>query len=454
MKMYDGPEPLKAADGIKMYVNEQELFVYSLPVNNTHTWVEAGDPPMDYAFMAYYDCDGTAKVDIELDEKPISVTVRPLAADIQPKMNGNKVSFYIDRPGQYVIEFNGKAENAVHLFVNPMEKEQSDPDDEDTIFIAPGLWDIGSVSLQSGQTLYISGGAVVYGTVQATEAEDVTIIGRGIIDGSLYESWKHPDAIARVPISLTKCKNARVEGIICMNPNAWTINGLECSDSAIKNVKVISSRQNGDGISLQSCQNIQVSDSFVRSWDDSLVVKNYTGSSESITFSNITIWTDLAQSCEVGYETNKGNWPHAEIKDITFKDITVLHNFHKPVISIHNADDAEVHDIRFQNIVVEDASMGEGDAGDNDQLIDIGIMPSMWSSTVERGHIRDILIDNVSVLAGKKPSVRITGYDGTHLVENVSIRGLKYEGQAITSLDALDFETNDFAKGIALESEQ
>jgi len=55
VKIYDGPVPLKAAEGMKMYVNDHELFVYPLPVNNTHTWVGTGDPPVDYSSMAYYD---------------------------------------------------------------------------------------------------------------------------------------------------------------------------------------------------------------------------------------------------------------------------------------------------------------------------------------------------------------------------------------------------------------
>lgn len=55
---------------------------------------------------------------------------------------------------------------------------------------------------------------------------------------------------------------------------------------------------------------------------------------------------------EVGYETD-GEY----IRDITFENITVLHNFHKPVISIHNADDAKINGVTFRNITVEDAQM-------------------------------------------------------------------------------------------------
>lgn len=452
--VYDGPAPLEPMEGIDIRVNDTPIFVYKMPVNNSHSWATAGDPPVHYAPMAYYDCDGTANVEIMLEQAPETVLVRPLSAGIEPKINNGTVSFDIDRPGQYIIEFNGRASGAVHLFVNPIEKDIPDEDDENVIFIGPGLWDIGNFSLESNETLYISGGAVVYGAIRAEGAQNVVIRGRGILDGSVYESWTHPGSYARVPVSLSECEDSLIDGIICVNPNAWTINGYKCVNTRIHNVKIISSRQNGDGITLQSCKDVTISDSFVRSWDDSLVVKNYAGSSDNITFSNIIVWTDLAQSCEVGYETNKGKWPKVEIRNVTFEDITVLHNFHKPVISIHNADDAVVRNITFRNIIVEDAQMGEGDAGENKQLIDIGIMSSSWSSTRERGHIRDILIENVIVLDGKTPPVSIKGYDEEHTVENVTIRGLTVKGQSIRSLEGLEFQTNQYTSGIILEGVQ
>ena len=57
----------------------------------------------------------------------------------------------------------------------------------------------------------------------------------------------------------------------------------------------------------------------------------------------MVLWTDLAQSMEIGYETY-GEY----MKDIVFRNITVLHNFHKPVISIHNSDDTKIENIVFQ----------------------------------------------------------------------------------------------------------
>jgi hypothetical protein len=245
-----------------------------------------------------------------------------------------------------------------------------------------------------------------------------------------------------------------VEGIIIHNSNAWCFNSFQSDGAEISNVKIISARPNGDGFTFQSCLNYSVKDSFVRSWDDSLVVKNYGINSDNITFDNIQVWTDLAQSCEIGYETNKGKLKNSKITNITFKNITVLYNFHKPVLSIHNSDDALVQNITYSNIVVENALMGRGDAGDNNQLIDFNIAASGWSSTAGRGIIKDVLIEDLTVLnsdVGVTPPTRIYGYDEEHMVENVTIRNVVINGTKITDLKDLKAKVNAYTANIIVE---
>ncbi len=165
------------------------------------------------------------------------------------------------------------------------------------------------------------------------------------------------------------------------------------------------------------------------------------------------LWTDLAQSMEIGYETNKGNQDNAQISNITFENITVLNNFHKPVISIHNADDALVSDITFKNVVVENAQMGSGDGTEAPYLIDLNITDNQnWSTTKERGQIRNVLIDGVKVLSGKFNASRISGFDENHTVDGVTIKNLEILGEKITSFEQGQFEINDAsAKNLTLE---
>jgi hypothetical protein len=198
-----------------------------------------------------------------------------------------------------------------------------------------------------------------------------------------------------------------------------------------------------------------IRDCFARSWDDTLVLKNYTQkSTDNITFENIQIWTDLAQSMEIGYETNKGAMPAPEISNILFKDITVLYNWHKPVISIHNSDNAYVHDITYRNITVENANM-RGDNGANKELIEMTLAKSGWSTVSDEfGKTENVTIDGLTVLNtidGAVPKSRFAGADEGHQISNVTMRNINILGEKVTDLEALNANVEEFCTGITVQ---
>jgi len=295
---------------------------------------------------------------------------------------------------------------------------------------------------------------VLHSIVSVNNAKNVRICGRGMIDGSDYPAWNQSGSYARVPIDLNHSKDVSVEGIMIVNSNCWNLNSYSSQHVTIDNVKIISGRQNGDGFTFQSCTDHLVTNCFARTWDDSLVLKNYSGSTKGITFRNIQIWTDLAQSMEIGYETDKGMTLDPEISDVLFEDITVLYNFHKPVISIHNSDDAFVHHVVYRNIVVENAFM-QGDNGNNKELIEMSLAKSGWTTVRdEYGTIDDILIDGLTVLNtadGKIPISRIAGQSEEYRVTNVTLKNITVLGKKITDLKTLRVSVNEFCDGITVE---
>jgi hypothetical protein len=451
--VYDGPKLLKQNDSAKISVQDKSLFVYNCPVNNKHTWVGNTVITPDYVPMSYFDFEGKVNVKIQLDKVQSlkDVVVRPLSSGIKPVVKGNMISFAVQDPGQYSIEYNNDIKNTVLLFANPLETEVPDKNDANVLYLGPGLWDLGTLTLEDGQTLYIAGGAVVYGNAYSSGTKNITVRGRGIIDGSKYPGWLTPGSTAKVPVNFESVVNPNVDGVILMNPNAWTLNCLSCTNGKINNVKIISSRQNGDGITLQSCKDFNITNSFVRSWDDSIVVKNYEGNTNNIHFDHMLIWTDLAQSCEIGYETNKGNRPHSIISNVFYSNITILHNFHKPVISIHNSDNAVVQGIKYERMVVEDASMGQGDAGANNQLIDFTIMKSGWSTTKNRGSIENVSLNDIKVLDGTSTASRMSGFNKDHQIENVTISGLTILGREIKSAKDAKLSMNGFVSDVVFK---
>lgn len=423
--LYGGPSGIKAAGDRSITVNGKALFVYDTPVNLKRAFEQ--NPELTSTPMAYFDFSGKADIKIKAPgEKITSAVVRPLSLGIKPIISGDTIEFMIDKPGNFTIELNNEIDRAVHLFANAIEENPPSKDDPNVIYFGPGVHKAGSIPVKSNQTVYIAGGAVVYGVIHAENMDNVTVTGHGILDGSIYDRWTE----TMIPIDFRHCTNSKINGVIFLNPAGWTVNTYFCDNVKIDNIKIISARANSDGITMQSCSNMTASNSFVRTWDDSLVVKDYdNGTTKNITFDNINIWTDLAQSCEIGYET-RGDL----IDNVTFKNINILHNFHKPALSIHNGDNAKVQNVHYSNITVEDAEMGQGDGAGNNYLIDLWVGIGPWTQAKQRGTISNIYFDNINVLSGKDQPSRIKGDFDNGLISNVFINNLTIKGKAIKNL--------------------
>ena len=452
LTIYEGPKTMESSKIAIVSVNGYELFVYDVMVNHEHIW-NANTQPSSTP-MTYFDFSGKARIEIRmpgLEQKVESAKVLPEAAGIIPEIKEGTVCFTVSEPGQYTVVFNNSVNKALHIFANPPEENVPDPEDPDVFYIGPGEWVMDAIILEDNQTLYISGGAVVHSILSVANADNVRVCGRGMIDGSDYPAWNQPGSYARVPVNLDHSKNITVEDIIVVNSNCWNVNSYSCKNVTMNNVKVISGRQNGDGFTFQSCTNHTVTNCFARTWDDSLVIKNYSGSSKGITFKNCQIWTDLAQSMEIGYETDKGLTLDPEISEVLFEDITVLYNFHKPVISIHNSDDAFVHDITYRNIIVENAFM-QGDNGNNKELIEMTLQNSSWSTVKDEfGSIDNVLIDGLTVkntADGKIPRSRFSGHDEEHRITNVTLQNVTILGNQMTSLKDMKLSVDDYCDGI------
>ncbi len=416
------------AAACRVWLDGAEQAVIQTLVNHQRTWTSR--PMTSHTPVVVAVQDGPVSVEIVFPGNVQSAVVRPLSLGIEPEIADGRVRFTLPEPVGATVEINGSTEGALHLFVSPPDADAPQPDDPGVIYLGPGEHK-GILTPASGETVYLAEGAVLCGAIHANGVTDVRVAGRGIIDGSAFDRWE--DTV--VPINFENSQNITVEGITILDPSAWTLNLYKCADVAVRNVRIVGARSNSDGVTIQSCERVEVTDCFVRGWDDNLVVKGYDGDARDIAFRRCVLWTDLAQSCEIGYETRAD-----VIERITFEDITVLHAFHKPVLSIHNSDNAHVRDILYRNIVVEDARVGQGDG--TAFLIDLTTTKSQWSQSKERGTIRDVVIDGFTVLGGEEGSVRFFSFSKDANIDRVTLRNLSILGEAITSLDQLKLNVN------------
>ena len=307
------------------------------------------------------------------------ICLRPLHAGVALEREGQTVRFTLPGPGQYILEPND-FHRALHLFVAP--ECQLPVQDENILYYGPGVHEIGLVELHSNQTVILDAEAVVYGGFVAYGAENITITGTGVLDGSKEVRTSDTGLIAVMEpegkagedevfleeqylrnfikdnqvlngcIRFYHCRNCKVEHITCRDSSTFTIVPAICENVVIEDVKLIGMwRYNSDGIDFFNCTNCVIRNSFLRNFDDCVVIKGIFGwghrRNENILVENCVVWCDWGRALEIGAETNA-----SEYVNILFRNCDVVHGSWL-LLDIQHHNDAYIHDVVFDNIRCE-----------------------------------------------------------------------------------------------------
>jgi len=204
-----------------------------------------------------------------------------------------------------------------------------------TVYFPAGQYLTGSIHLQSNITLHLDAGAVLKfsqdfddylplvksrweGTecmnfsppIYAYRAENIAIVGRGLIDGQgkawwdymrkartktepvskwskLFAEnnqnvasrgrWEQMGNFLRPPmIQPVECRNVRIEGISLKDPPLWTINPVYCDNVTVTGISIKNpgDSPNTDGINPDSCRNVHISDCHISVGDDCITIKS------------------------------------------------------------------------------------------------------------------------------------------------------------------------------------
>lgn len=382
--------------------------VSAMPFNRS--WPGKQRPLEQTEIASYISFESDSDVEICLTPKKSfkSVTVRPLSKGIIPEIKDGKITFSVKCPGQYTVELD-TPHNALHIFADSIT-DFNLVQDENLLYFGPGTHDIGDTELKSNTTVYIDRDAVVYGSFYAIDAQNIRILGHGVLDGSKYErqtdnflavydfmrvppeSWEYVQMIGhfkghehlfpdtknyksgsgteiyqsrkqffklmdvmkplKTGLKFYKCKNVEVNGIIIRDCAGLSVIQMGSKNVHYNGVKLIGMwRYNSDGINFYNCQNGSVKNCFIRTFDDSICVKGQVGfdtqPSSDISIENCVVWNDWGKSLEIGVDTVA-----PEICNVTFKNCDVIHSTGVP-IDVSNMDRANIHNIVYDDIRLE-----------------------------------------------------------------------------------------------------
>ncbi len=444
---WPAPSGEALSEDYELTVNTRPVPVYAcrvsaVPLNQVWPGYQRPRDQTELAGFACWDMVNPVTVQIQVQRSVKTVVVRPLSLGIRPRRDGNTISFTLDRPTPLVVEVNG-SHHALHLFAGTPERNRPEVEMPRLHYFGPGVHRPGKIVLQNNESVYIAGGAVVYGSIQANDASNLRITGRGILDVSPFERGKGGGAVR-----LTNCENVTIEGIVMRDPDVWCCSLFGCRNVAISNIKLIGLwRYNADGIDVCNSQDVVVQDSFVRAFDDALVIKGLKSrrnagerSVRNVQFRHCVVWCDWGRAMEIGAETCA-----PEIADVTFEDCDIIRTTHI-AMDIQHGDRATVRNVCFRDIRVEidDWNPRPRMQQDRDEqyqkdpqgtycptLMEITIRSNPYSKDRQRGIVRNIIFKDIAVISRHQPPSSFRGFDAEHTVEGVTIQNLRFNNTQI-----------------------
>lgn len=226
------------------------------------------------------------------------------------------------------------------------------------VIIPRGTFVSGSLVLRSGVSLHLEKGAVLLGSLDPADylrlsrwksfilaegAKNIGITGQGEINGRGRQVALHLDSLfyagvldsadynlrERRPkydsrpqlIEFVRCEGIEVRHVTLKNAACWVQTHHECRDIVIDSVTTISDAYwNNDGIDIQDCINVRITNCFVNSADDGICLKSHSPYKycDSIYIANCTVRSS-ASAIKFGTRS-LGGFRNVEIRDIRVYD--------------------------------------------------------------------------------------------------------------------------------------
>ncbi|WP_263419028.1 glycoside hydrolase family 28 protein [Terriglobus albidus] len=238
------------------------------------------------------------------------------------------------------------------------------------VYLRPGVYRSGTLHLKSNVTLYLEAGSVIRGSLElndydevgeifrtgntkprsliyAKEADNVCLAGPGRIDGqgshfwqpsgrppaSADNEWAEVASLAWRPkdsgrpspmLQFVKCRWLKIEDLRIENSPGWTVSMINCENVSIQGVTIKNpiTGINTDGLDMDGCQNVFISNCSIETGDDAICLKSEDPTGEGPRLArNITVTNCVLTTCCNGFKIGIGSIGGFE--NITFSNSAV-----------------------------------------------------------------------------------------------------------------------------------
>ena len=340
-----------------------------------------------------------------------------------------------------------------------------------TVYFPPGTYLSGSIQLHSnltlqlerGATLEASGDAAAYDApepnaftqfqdfghshwhnslIWAEGAENIAIVGGGLISGKGLGRG-NPNGAGDKAIALKLCRNVTLRDFSILNGGHFGILATGVDNLTIDNLKIDTNR---DGIDIDACRNVRISNSSVNTPnDDAIVLKTTYALGAAKPVESVTIANCLVSGYDIGSlldgtykrtvkQAPDRDGPTGRIKigtetDGDFRNIVISNVVfdRSRGLALEAVDGGQIEDVAVSNITMREVSNAP-------IFIRLGTRQRAPEGAPVSG-IRRVNISNVVVSdADPRYASIISGVPG-HDVEDVRLSGIRIQYRGGLSLD-------------------
>jgi polygalacturonase len=311
-----------------------------------------------------------------------------------------------------------------------------------TVYLPPGTFLSGTIYFKSGVTLRLAAGSTLLGskslkdyppTVQAFRSytdnytdksliygenvERIAIAGSGTIDGQ-GASFKGPYKVRPYMIRFIQCRNVTVKDVTLRNSPMWVQHYLACDDVHITEITVRSLvNHNNDGINIDSCRRVIISDCNIKSGDDAIVLKSTSARICRDVVVNNCVLSSRCNALKMGTESNGG-----------FKNIVMtgcsIYNTRLAGVALEIVDGGTMNRVVVSNITMDKVGAPI--------FLRLGNRARPFKKDMDTpgiGFMRNITISNIEATGANPTGCAISGLPEGK-IENVTLSNLRlsFEG--------------------------
>ena len=346
------------------------------------------------------------------------------------------------------VEQFGAAGDGKTLCTSQIQRAIDACEKDGTVYIPKGTFLSGALFLKSHMTLYLEEGARLQGSAHAEDYpvkgypyegldqlcyasligtdsaphKNITIAGKGVIDAGGAVLFKEELRDSRIKrgraVCIRNAENVKITGVTIRQSPAWCLHLIYCKNVEIDGIQVHTKYDengntydifNGDGIDVDSCQDVVIRNCLIASEDDGIAVKS--GRNEEGRRAGVPSRNILIENCKFpsGFGVAVGSEMSGGVEDVYVRSCTFENAYSIASVKAIRGRGSYIRNVHYENCTIKNHSTEFSDGryfrgavyldgfyGEEEFNADEPVPVDEGTPVVEDIYFKDLIIDTVA----------------------------------------------------------